>query len=75
MRCVLTLKDGGAMERAVSSLAKYRYTAHGEPVAPQGRPRDWKKWLLEIDTAEVATVRDHADDGDIVSVKPVDRVG
>jgi hypothetical protein len=34
MRCVVTLKDGGAMERAMGALARYRYTANGEPVAP-----------------------------------------
>jgi hypothetical protein len=35
MRCVVTLKDGGAMERAMGALARYRYTASGEPVAPR----------------------------------------
>jgi hypothetical protein len=38
MRCVVTLKDGGAMERAMGTPAKYRYTAGGEPVAPEGHP-------------------------------------
>ncbi len=72
MRCVVTLKDGGAMERAMGALAKYRYAARGEPVAPEGHPREWKTWLLEIDSAEVDTLRDHIDDGDIVNIKPVD---
>jgi hypothetical protein len=39
MRCMITLKDGGAMERVMVALAKYRYTAVGEPVAPEGHPR------------------------------------
>jgi hypothetical protein len=30
MRCMITLKDGGAIERAMGALAKYRYTAEGE---------------------------------------------
>ena len=63
MRCVVTLKDGGAMERAMGALARYRYTANGEPVAPAGHPREWKKWLLEINSAEIETIRDHVDDG------------
>jgi hypothetical protein len=71
MRCVVTLKDGGAMERAMGALARYRYTARGEPVAPEGHPREWKKWLLEIDLAEVEAIRDHVADGDIVDIKPV----
>lgn len=29
MRCVVTLKDGGAVERAMGALAGYRYTASG----------------------------------------------
>jgi len=33
MRCMISLKDGGAMERVMGALAKYRYTAVGEPVA------------------------------------------
>jgi hypothetical protein len=40
MRCVVTLKDGGAMERAMGALARYRYAANGEPVAPEGHPRE-----------------------------------
>ena len=71
MRCMVTLKNGDAMERAMGALAKYRYTAGGEPVAPSGYPREWSKWLLEIDLAEFETIRDHADDGDIVDMKPV----
>ena len=71
MRCVMTLKDAGAMERAMGALAKYRYSARGEPVAPEGHPGEWKTWLLEIDSEEVETIRDHADDGDIVSIRPV----
>ena len=72
MRCVVTLKDGGAMERAMGALAKYRYTARGEPVAPEGQPTEWKRWLLEINSAEFEAIRDHVDDGDIVDIKPVD---
>ncbi len=71
MRCVMTLKDAGAMERAVGALARYRYSAGGEAVAPEGHPGEWTTWLLEIDSEEVETIRDHADDGDIVSIKPV----
>ncbi|MBP2432154.1 hypothetical protein ABIF38_003160 [Bradyrhizobium japonicum] len=71
MRCVVTLKDGGAMERAMSALAKYKYTAGGEPVAPEGHPREWKEWLLEIDAAEFAAINDHVDDGDVVDVRPI----
>ncbi len=71
MRCVVTLKDGGAMERAMAALAKYRYTATSEPVAPEGHPKEWKKWLLEVNSAEIKAIRDHVDDGDIVDVKPV----
>jgi hypothetical protein len=33
MRCVIILKNGAAMERAMGALAKYRYTAGGEQVA------------------------------------------
>ena len=72
MRCVVTFRDGEAMERAMGALAKYRYTARGEPVAPEGHPREWNTWLLEIDSAEVQTIRDHAGDGDIVNIRPVD---
>jgi hypothetical protein len=71
MRCLVTLKDGNAMERAMGALAKYGYSADGEPVAPSGHPREWSRWLLEIDSAEFATIRDHVDDGDIVDMKPV----
>jgi hypothetical protein len=59
------------MERAIGALAKYRYTASGELVAPSGHPRDWSRWLLEIDSAEFETIRSHVDDGDIVDMKPV----
>lgn len=71
MRCVVTLKDGRAMERAMAALAKYRYTARGEPVAPEGHPAEWQKWLLEVDSAEIDAIRDHVDVGDIVNVKAV----
>jgi hypothetical protein len=71
MRCVVTLKDGDAMERAMGALAKYRYTAGGEQTAPSGHPREWSRWLLEIDSAEFETIRDHVDDGDIVDMRPV----
>jgi hypothetical protein len=70
MRCVITLKDGGAMERAMGALAKYRYAARGEPVAPEGHPKEWHKWLLEIDSEEIEAIRGHVDDGDIVDIKP-----
>jgi hypothetical protein len=70
MRCVVTLTDGSAMERAVEALAKYPY-AGGEPVAPEGHPREWKRWLLEINSAELEAIRDHVNDGDIVDIKPV----
>jgi hypothetical protein len=70
MRCLVTLKDSGAMERAMTALAKYRYTASGEPVAPEGRPRDWKNWLLEINSAEFDAIRDHVDRGDVVEINP-----
>jgi hypothetical protein len=71
MRCVVTLKDGDAMERAMGALAKYRYAAGGDFVAPEGHPREWKKWLLEINSTEIEAIRDHVDDGDIVDIKPV----
>jgi len=72
MRCLVTLKDSGAMERAMGALARYRYsaTASGEHVAPEGHPREWKKWLLEINSAEIEAICDHVDDGDIVAIKP-----
>ena len=73
MRCVVTLKDGGAMERAMGALAKYRYKAGGELVAPEGHPREWKNWLLEIDSAELEAKRDHVADGDVVDIKPISR--
>ena len=66
MRCMIILKDGGAMERAMAALAKYRYTAVGEPVAPEGHPREWSRWLLEIDSEEFEAIHD-----DIVDMKPV----
>ena len=69
MRSILTLKDGDAMERAVKALAKYRYTARGEAVAPDGHPKEWHNWLLEIDSAEIGAVRDHVDDGDIIDIQ------
>jgi hypothetical protein len=71
MRCMVTLKDGGAMERAMGALAKYRYTAGGESVAPEGHPKAWNRWLLEIDSAEFGAINDHVDDGDIVDMKPI----
>jgi hypothetical protein len=71
MRCVVTLKDGSAMERAMGALAKYRYTAAGELVAPEGHPQEWKKWLLEIDSAEFEAIRGHTHDGDIVDIEAV----
>jgi hypothetical protein len=75
MRCVVTLKNGDAMERAAEALAKYRYAAGGEPVAPEGHPREWKRWLLEINSAEFEAIRDHVNDGDIVDVRPVSGTG
>jgi hypothetical protein len=70
MRCLVTLKDGGAMERAMKALAKYRYTASGEPVAPEGHPRDWNNWLLEINSTEFDTIDDHVNLGDVVEINP-----
>ena len=71
MRCVITLKNGSAMERAAGALAKYRYAANGEPAAPEGNPREWKSWLLEIDSRELETIREHVNEGDIVEMMPV----
>ena len=71
MRCVVTLKDADAMERAMGALAKYRYTAGDEQIAPAGHPQEWSKWLLEIDSAELDTIRDHVNDDDIVDMKLV----
>jgi hypothetical protein len=71
MRCLIILRNGGAMERAAAALAKFRYHAGGDPVAPEGHPSEWKNWLLEIDSAELDTVREHVDEGDIVDMKPV----
>jgi len=72
VRYIVTLKDGGAMERAMQALATHWYTARGESVAPEGHPREWKIWLLEIDWAEVDAIRDHVDHGDILGIKPLD---
>ena len=58
MRCMITLKNGRAMERAMGALAKYRYTAGGEPVAPE-HPREWSRWLLEINSAEFEAIHDN----------------
>jgi hypothetical protein len=74
MRCMITLKDGGAMERAMGALAKYRYTAGGEPVAPEGHPREWSRWLLEINSAEFEAIHDNVDDDDIIDMKPVNEL-
>lgn len=71
MRCVITLKNSSAMERATQALAKYRYHARGESAAPEGDPKEWGNWLLEIDTTELETIRDHVDEGDILEMKPV----
>ncbi len=71
MRCIVSLKDGGAMERAMGALAKYRYAAGGERVAPDGHPREWSQWQLEINSAELQAIHDHVYDGDIIGVKPV----
>jgi hypothetical protein len=70
MRCLVSLKDGGAMERAMAALAKYRYTASGEPVAPEGHPREWGNWLLEINSAEFDAIREHVNAGDVLEIKP-----
>jgi hypothetical protein len=43
----------------------------GEPVAPEGHPREWSRWLLEINSAEFEAIHDNVDDDDIVDVKPV----
>ena len=43
----------------------------GLPVAPEGHPREWSRWLLEINSAEFEAIHDHVDDGDIVDMKPV----
>lgn len=72
MRCTMTLKDADAMERATRALAEHRYAARGEDVVPEGHPREWKSWLLEVDHAEVEAIRAHVRDGDIVDVKPLD---
>jgi hypothetical protein len=69
---LVALKDGEAMERAVQALAHYRYTAHGAPVAPEGHPREWRSWLLEINSAELPSICDHISDGDIVAIEPVE---
>ena len=34
-------------------------------------PREWKSWLLEINSAEFESIRDHVDDVDIAAIKPV----
>ena len=71
MRFVVTPKDGRAMERAMGALAKHKYTSDNEFAAPEGHPREWKNWLLEINSAEIPAICDHVDDGDIVDIKPV----
>jgi hypothetical protein len=55
----------------MGALARDSFTANDEPVAPERHPREWKKWFLEINSAEIETIRDHVDDGDIIDVKPV----
>ncbi len=75
MRCIVTLRDGGAMERAMGALARYKYTAGGEPVAPEGHPQEWSNWLLEINASELEAIRDHVDAGDIVDVRPITDTG
>ena len=40
------------MERAMAALAKFRYCASGEPVAPEGHPQDRRKRPLEINSAD-----------------------
>jgi hypothetical protein len=50
---------------------RWRSIDSGEQIAPSGHPREWSRWLLEIDSAEFETIRDHVDDGDIVDMKPV----
>ena len=70
IRCLITLRDSVAMERAMGALAKYRYTADGESVAPEGHPREWSHWLLEINSAEFNAINDHVEAGDIVEMKP-----
>ena len=71
MRCVITLKNGDAMDRAMGALARFKYTATGEPVAPEGHPREWEKWLLEVNSAEIETICDHVNDGDIIDIKSI----
>ena len=58
------------MERAMKALAQYRYAAGGEPVAPEGHPREWHNWLLEIDSTEIETIRGHVNDGNILGIEP-----
>lgn len=58
------------MERAMAALATYRYTAHGEPVVPEGHPTEWNSWVLEIDSAELGAIRDHVPMDDIIDLKP-----
>jgi hypothetical protein len=58
----------------MGALAKYRYTASGEPVAPEGHPREWRRWLLEINSVEFKAINDHVDDGDILDMKPVNEL-
>ncbi len=72
MRCVLTLRNADAMERAMAALATYRYVTHGEPVAPNGHPTEWSSWVLEIDPAELKAIRDHVLVGDIIDLRPAD---
>ena len=59
------------MERAMGALAKYRYVVSGERVAPEGHPREWSHWLLEINSAELQAIYDHVYEGDIIGVNPV----
>ncbi|MCP3463348.1 hypothetical protein [Bradyrhizobium sp. CCGUVB23] len=61
------------MERAMGALAKYRYTSSGEFVVPEGHPREWKRWFLEINSAELEAIRNHVDGGDIVDINPVNQ--
>jgi hypothetical protein len=74
MRCIVTLKDGAAMERAMAALAKHRYTAGGERVVPEAHPREWSSWLLEINSAEFEAIHDHVYDGDVVDMKPINEL-
>ena len=70
MRCMITLKDGGAMERAMGLWRSMDTPQGTSPSPPKDIQREWSRWLLEINSAEFKAIHDNVDSGDIVDMKP-----